>query len=412
MMRLMKGVIRRLSRYRSRSRNKTQRCASLKTTVEPVKGNVLIAYVLDPFLRKEGEPLSCSHTHHYESLLIARALLDLGYNVDVIDYNNRHYLPVKRYAFLISARTYLEEISSRLNPDCTIIAHLDTSHYIVNNLAVYSRVLALRERRGIACPSIRLIEHNRAIEFSDYGIVLGNEVTMNTYRYAGARLFPINVPSPLVFPFPDKNYGECRNHYLWFGSSGFVHKGLDLVLEAFCKMPDLHLHICGPVQDDPEFCDAFRSELFHTPNIHTIGWIDVSTPEFQEIARKVVALVYPSCAEGQAGSVVLCLHAGIIPMVSRESGLDIEDFGVMLNDCAVDEITERVRKLSTLDDDVLEQMTKGAWNHARGMHVGDKYAAGYRSIITEIMDDIAKDAAGVQSSPKVVCVREQTKLHV
>lgn len=412
MMRLITRIMHKLSRNRSSSRRNAQQCVSLQTAVEPALGNVLISYVIDPFLRKEGEPVSCSHTHHFESLLIARAFLDLGFNVDVIDYNNRHYLPVKRYAYFLSARTCLEEISARLNPDCTIIAHLDTSHYLVNNHAAYSRVLALRDRRGIGCPSIRLIEHNRAIEFSDYGIVLGNETTMSTYRYAGTRLFLQNVPSPLVFPFPEKNYSECRNNYMWFGSSGFVHKGLDLVLEAFKKMPDKHIYICGPIHDDPEFCDAFRNELFHTSNIHTIGWMDVSSPEFQEIARKVVALVYPSCAEGQAGSVVLCLHAGMIPIVSRETGLDIEDFGVMLQDCSIDELTAQVSKLSTMEAGDLEYMTKSAWDYARNMHVGDNYSARYHGIIAEIMDDAPEYAAGARSTPKVLCAREQTDLPV
>jgi hypothetical protein len=46
-----------------------------------------------------------------------------------------------------------------------------------------------------------------------------------------------------------------------------VHKGLDLVLEAFARMPECQLTIVGPVRNEPEFVNVYRKELFHTPNI-------------------------------------------------------------------------------------------------------------------------------------------------
>lgn len=385
---LLKSIYLKLSGRGTPTKKKIQQCVSLQTSGAQ-KGNVLIAYVLDPFLRKEGEPVSYSHTHHIESLLIARTFLDLGYSVDVIDYRNRNFIPVKPYTFFVSARTFLEVIAARLGKNCTVIAHLDTSHFLFNNHAAYGRTLALRERRRISCPSIRLIEHNKAIEFAHYGVVLGNETTMDTYRYSNTRLYPLPVPSPLTFPLPVKNYAECRNHFLWFGSSGFVHKGLDLALEAFCGMPDLHLHVCGPIDEDKDFCNSFRKELFHTPNIHTAGWMDINSPEFREITLKTAALVYPSCAEGQAGAVVVCLHAGLIPIISRESGLSMEQFGVVLRDCGVETICQQVRRIASLPEDTLEQMTKNAWEYARRVHTEGNYAESYRAIMLDIMGDLA-----------------------
>lgn len=373
-----------------------QQCASLKTDAMR-KGNALIAYVIDPFLRKEGERISYGHTHHFESLLIARTFLDLGYDVDVIDYGNRQFVPGKHYDFFVSARTNLEVISGRLNRDCTIIAHLDTSHYLFNNQAAYARALSLRDRRSVACPSIRIIEHNRAIECAHYGVVLGNETTMNTYRYAGTRLYPLPVPSSLDFEFPEKDYAGCRKHFLWFGSAGFVHKGLDLVLEAFSGMPDLHLHVCGPIEEDREFCDVFRRELFHTPNIHTIGWMDIGSSAFREIARNTAALVYPSCAEGQAGAVVVCLRAGLIPVISRESGLDIEGIGVMLQDCGIGEIRNQVKRIASLPEEELHRMTRAAWEYARDSHGEAYYAKRYRAIITDIMREVSAKQGAIRS---------------
>ncbi len=43
---------------------------------------------------------------------------------------------------------------------------------------------------------------------------------------------------------------------MWFGSGGMIHKGLDLVLEVFARMQEYHLHICGPVHHEEDFCKS------------------------------------------------------------------------------------------------------------------------------------------------------------
>ena len=70
-----------------------------------------------------------------------------------------------------------------------------------------------------------------------------------------------------------------------------VHKGLDLVLEAFAGMPEYHLTVCGPVASEKDFERGYNQELYHTPNIHTFGWIDVDSPKFINLAAQCVGIV-------------------------------------------------------------------------------------------------------------------------
>ncbi|MHC5721439.1 MAG: glycosyltransferase, partial [Nostoc sp.] len=103
----------------------------------------------------------------------------------------------------------------------------------------------------------------------------------------------------LVYPSPDeKDFEAVRKNFLWFGGSALVLKGLDLVLDAFAQMPEYHLTVCGPVSNDQEFEQAFYKELYETPNIHTYGWIDVSSPDFLKVTNNCLGLVYPSVSEG------------------------------------------------------------------------------------------------------------------
>ncbi len=257
-------------------------------------------------------------------------------------------MPKKDYTFFVSARTHLATIAPRLNHDCIKIAHLDTAHFLFNNAATYARALALQQRRGVTSTSIRIVEHNLAIEYCDYAAVLGGEFCTGTYRYAGKPMFRLPVPTVRTYPLdPVKNFDACRKHFLWVGSFGFVHKGLDLTLEAFAQMPNLHLSICGRLDWEQEFVRLYHSELYETPNIHPVGWVDVAGEQFLNITNQCVAVVFPSCAESESCSVLTCMQAGLIPVVTREAGIDVQDFGVLLKDATVGEIREAVESLAS-----------------------------------------------------------------
>ncbi len=357
----------------------------------PSRGSVLIAYFTEPFVVPPDAPLFKSHAHFEESRIFVETFLELGYSVDVIDYRNTKFKPIKPYAFLVSARTNLELYANRLNGDCTKIAHLEMAHWLFNNPAAYQRCVDLLKRRKIALGSIsKLAEFNWAIENADYAVVLGNKFTMSTYAYANTPIFSLNNFSVVEYDSPEKkNFVEVRNTFIWLGSDGMIHKGLDLVLEAFSGLPDHRLIVCGPVRKDHKFEKAYEKELYHTPNISTNGWVDITGPDFKRIIDSTLAVIYPSASEGQAGSVVTCIHAGLIPVISYQTGVDVNDFGIILNECSIDQIKSDVLELSSKPAGVLKEMAMKSWRVARESYSRDHYKKSYKEIIGKIMDGAA-----------------------
>jgi hypothetical protein len=126
--------------------------------------------------------------------------------------------------------------------------------------------------------------------------------------------------------------------------------------------------------------------LYETQNIRTVGWIDLAGRDFSEMAIKCVGLINPSCSEGQAGSVITCLHAGLIPIVSYESGVDVENFGMLLKDCSIEEIKNSIRMISSLPGTELKKRAVKAPEYARMHHTREKYAEECRRIIVEIIE--------------------------
>jgi glycosyltransferase involved in cell wall biosynthesis len=181
---------------------------------------------------------------------------------------------------------------------------------------------------------------------------------------------------------------------LWFGSDGLVHKGLDLTLEAFAEMPEYRLLVCGPIEKERDFVQTYYSELYKTPNIHVIGWVDVTGQEFMKIIETCAGLVYPSCSEGQSGSVINCLHAGLIPIISYESGVDVDDFGLILRESSVDEIKNAVRTIAGLSSERLGSMALKAWDFARKKHTRDAFKEVFRQTFSTILNDWTDRSAG------------------
>lgn len=358
-----------------------------------IRGNVLLSYINEPFLLQADDPIFNVPFHqcHWESLQIAKIWLELGYAVDVISYQNHSFIPQKNYDFLIDIRWNIQRLASIINQDCIKIFHIDIAHNLFNSCAELNRLLALQKRRGVTLHPRRFEMPNLAIEYANCAVMIGNDWTKSTFNYINKPIYHIPNSSMQLFPFPEeKDFENCRKNFLWLGSFGLVHKGLDLVLEAFAEMPDYYLKICGPIKREPDFEEAFYQELYQTPNIQTIGWIDISSPDFQNILNSCIGAVYASCSEGQSGSVITYLHGGLIPIISRECGMNIEDFGVGLNNCSIEEIKASVQWVANQPAQTLKQMSRKGWEYARANHTREKFTEEYRSAVEQIISTYQK----------------------
>ena len=394
--------------------NKNFRVVSLKPK-QPSQENVLFSYRIEPFFLKPGEPIPNDHTWYWEVLQIAQTFLDLGYNVDVIQFHNHTFVPKKKYSFFIDIRDRLEGLSPKLNEDCVKILHVDIANMMFRNAAECNRLLDLQQRKGITLRPQRYEVPNLGIEYADCATVLGNDFTIGTFKYANKPMYRIPISAPDVYPWAEeKDFEGVKKHFLWLGSGALVLKGLDLVLDAFSEMPDYHLTVCGPISNNKEFERAFYKELYETPNIHTYGWIDVASSEFIEITNSCLGLVYPSGCEGQSGGVITCLHAGLVPILSYETGVDVYDFGAILKNSSIEEIKATIRRISNLPGEDLKTMARKAWEYARANHTRGNFAKVYRNTVLQIIENHCKQKLAISQATQGLhsSLRQRYREHI
>ncbi len=346
-------------------------------------GNVLISYTTLPFLN----PKSINgHTNRWECMEIARIFLKHNYSVDVIDHTNKSFIPKKKYKYCIDVQDNLERLSPFLGKDCIKIFHITTAHWLFQNTAEYKRLLDIKERRGFILTPQRTLKPSFNIEYANIASILGNDFTEGTYKYAKKEIHKIPISTTHAFPSPEKkNFDLARKNFIWLGGVGMAHKGLDLVLEAFSEMPEYNLTIFG--KKDADFEEVYKKELYETPNIQYEGHIDIGSQKFKDVIENSIATVFSSCSEGQSGSVITCMHAGLIPIISYQSGVNVNNFGIIFKENTVDEIKKQVRYLTSLSNEELKNRAIKTWEYANKNHTREKFSQEYEKFILKIIDN-------------------------
>jgi glycosyltransferase involved in cell wall biosynthesis len=350
----------------------------------------LMTYVAQPFYVDPKRRL-LGHVSGYQSVEIAKAFNRLGYIVDVVDWLDATFIPTQHYDVFFGMHYNFERLLPYLDKTTVKIYYGTGTYWAFEIAAEQQRVEALKKRRGVEIKLPIRLGPNNWVQIADAVIVIGNEFTASTYRPHNSRVFTIDNSARLTIP-PDLEYKDfitARRNFLAFPSAGLLHKGIDLLLEVFADQKDLHLWVCGPLQAKAErdFVRVYRRELFHTPNIHPIGWIDIHSRQFRQLTNKCAFVIFPSCAEGMSGGVLDCMGQGLIPLVSRETGVDTDGFGVTFKECSIDVIRQVVTDMAKQPPDVLRRMAQEAFRQASTRYSLDSFSKNIERILRIILNE-------------------------
>jgi len=333
------------------------------------KKNILISYITYPF-REYKKNNYIRHTNYQESKIIAEIFRKEKFNVDIYDYNYSGKLDYKKYEVIFGFGDPLcKSFYNRKNNIITIY-YGTGMHVCVQNTNTLKRIKEVYKKKGVWIPeSGRIVEKNWGIQTTlvDAIITLGNNSVLKSYSkyYDG----PIYILPVTFYDIIDnkiienminiKNYEKAKYNFLWFGGSGLIHKGLDLLLELFINKPHWNLHICGPVKNEKNFVKAYYNELYNYPNIHTYDKINLKSSFFKNLMNECLFVVFPSCSEGGGASVINVMANGLIPIVTKESSVNIDDFGYSINGFDILSIENSIEiALETHKDDLRQRSFK------------------------------------------------------
>lgn len=338
-------------------------------------GRVLISYSL----ATAGLPLNHHvfdyHSGPLESNIIVELFLKRGYIVDVIHFTNRSFVLKEKYdvIFSLTAELYRLVAYAQNSPEEIIkIWHPNIRLVEYNNSSELGRITALEARHpGVLYFPKRQEPHERlqekTLELADAVILGGNSAVLNTYPsrfHNKITLVPVSA-SPLYHVKTEDEYVPQEREFVWYFGNGAVRKGLDLVLEAFAKNPNWKLNVIGLPQTEPDFMKIYRRELTEMSNIKLHGYQNPRSEQFDCIIRKCFCFIAPTCTESISTAVGTMMQAGLYPLISHETGIDLpEDAGMYFNELSVDEVERLVRIALALPDEKLREEIKATQGHA------------------------------------------------
>lgn len=347
------------------------------------RGCVAISYLTWPFVEGCESPKARGHTNAFEVIAMAEAWQELGFRVEISSYDNPVYNPPPDCKFAIDIHHNLERW--QVPSGCRKILHATGPHWLLWNATEYRRLEGVRDRKGVALAPRRQVAPSRGVEVADEVVLLGNEYTINSFAFAGKPITRVPLSSAYEFDWPtDRDFEKAKRKFLWVASYGMVHKGLDLVLDAFSGLPDLELTVCGRPEKEEDFFRLYHRELKETPNIHFHGWLDMGAPEFLAMARTHGTIIYPSGAEGGAGAVIHCMHAGMLPACTWESSVDLGDFGLLIREGSVEAVRDAAQTIAAMSADEVEGRARRAWEHARRAHTRKAFQENYAAFARRV----------------------------
>lgn len=350
--------------------------------------NCLLVYVIDPFLCSR---IRLGHQNQWQARELARIVGTYGYNVDVVHFTNSKARLAKTYDMLIDVHPGMSDYSSIVSDQGIKIAYITGSNPSFSNQSELQRLEDLFLRRGV-----RLAPHRYAPPFSkelfesyDAMFFFGNRYNFATYHEFNISHVCFIRNTGYAFPIAvTRSLDRSAKKFLFLGGLGQVHKGLDLLLEVFSRRPDLSLYICSAFKSEPDFCNAYNRELFDCPNIHPVGFMNVFSQRFYDIASHCGFLILPSCSEGIAGSVLTGMSVGLVPIVSRECGFE-EDEVHILEDCTLETIDATVNDYSEKPKEWMQMESEKVLSLVRAKYSENAFTSSVNAAFTELFRELS-----------------------
>jgi glycosyltransferase involved in cell wall biosynthesis len=344
----------------------------------------LLSYLVPPLALPPDYHLAFSNAGIVRSWV--QVLTEMAYLVDVVNWDNVTIgLRVPYDLFVGHGGINWSHLSGQLPVECVKIYFAAGTPWQEHNQAEAARFDDLERRRGIRLPPDRRITHEETTAYreADGIICLGNWLAGEEYAIHHSLVRSINcgVYPDTHFDPSTKDFKAGRSRFLFFSGWGNVHKGLDLLLEAFAGMPEAELYIATSLEG--EFAVAYRKELTRR-NIHVMGWVPLKEKRFYELVDHCDWIILPSCAEGQPGSVLECMNQGLVPIVTRACHLDV-GLGLTLGEVSRDGIREAVGLAIFLKSAEIEWAAHAAHTIAQEQHSPEAFRHGLRRGVEEII---------------------------
>lgn len=303
----------------------------------------LVAYLPEALRLPDSDARNAMWSNPGQVRCLVACLLDRGFCVDLIDWRAGAFHLEHEYQLFVGHAGPAFHRADLQMPDSVQRILLATEAYWKVHLEnTERRRRELCARRKVAFHADRRPTGDDAsLDRADSVIGTGGTWAANTYPGTKPAVFIENAAYAdrrWLKTVARRDLGRPRG-LIFFGGSGPIHKGLDRVLEATSD-GSVELHVCSTMSK--EFEAEYEQELHLTWNTYFHGWTAPLSHNLRAMVNHCAFTVLPTCSEGSPGSLCQMLQYGLIPIVTPEASLDLNDLAITLEEPTVDCIRQTI----------------------------------------------------------------------
>lgn len=367
----------------------TQIIQNINYSCDPNQKKVLICYLTFSFLHN-WENKKISRTQTFEILKIVNLFSDFGFSTDVVAWNDIKVLDLiksKKYYLIFGFGETFYQMTT-LQPEAISVLYMTENNPEFSYQEEKKRLDYYYSRHGKKFELTRSGKFYKLHQFNKtYSHVISmGETSLLSKQYSDPYfIFPTGLINP-VYNFNNKDHIKARRNFLWLGSTGAIHKGLDLLLDIFAKRDDIVLHMCGLEKKEKR-----RLKVPVKGNIINYDHIDISSKLFLDLIEKCSFIILPSCSEASSTSITTGMLHGLIPVVTKDAGFNrFGENAIFLEDYHIPYLEKKLDEISNLNPTDLADLSHRVYNFAKSNFTIQIFENNFRNIIQDILNTSVK----------------------
>jgi len=324
------------------------------------------------------------HNIYFQFLAILKCLVDHGYVVDCVEKDtlNLEY-DTSSYKLILDEGDSLAYIPQHVGQKK--IFYCTGTKWSRWNSDELQRLEWFQDRYGVLIKPVRQIMPIFSDQAADYILYKGVPEQMYDFN---PRASLIQLAMPVEFE-PE---GFARNYtgreFVWIGGWGAVHKGLDLVIDAFEKLPHLTLHLFGAVAREPIVLKWLQGKVSANKNIHYHGFADYQSPLFQEIIKNCAGHIYPSAGENGCATLAQTAHFGLIPVTTATANNQANSLGFRIEgagrEAMIDSICKSAEHIFSLSNHAIQERSMQIMAFAKKRFTRQAFITSFNDFLLQV----------------------------
>lgn len=328
------------------------------------------------------------HPNIYHSNQMVFILSKLGFTIDLCYCNDLSIvdkLEGRKYDWIIGFGDVFKYVLKKQQPQRRILFITENNPKVVE-MKYNERLDYFRKRRNVAkMKNYRSTFYDiEQYEISDCAICMNSVYNSQSMIPYFKKLYYINVNGFFneKFILKENIDIERNNSFVWFGSTGVIHKGLDILVEAFSRLPLKRLNIFGVSKQEVSIIKPYIGR-----NIFLYDKINVMDDAFiSEVVDKNAFAVSLSCSEGMQSGIATCMLHGLIPIVTKETGYESQDFIFEFDDYHLDSVVNTISCTSSLSASDINKLSSQVYDYAHKKFTLTAFSNQFESIVKDILE--------------------------